>query len=143
MVKRVDNDMRRLNDIKLWFPYIGNNIRIRYIQPGVAILQTPSGVKSFSLGCSIAEPQERIKPNIKPLAGDTNPREHETKPTESPLRGLNLFLNRTWGYAALYPRLKCYTPAGFPVGNEINSLNSLTMQLIRLKPVSTTKGGQL
>jgi hypothetical protein len=44
MVKRVDNDMRRLNDIKLWFPYIGNNIRIRYIQPGVAILQTPDGV---------------------------------------------------------------------------------------------------
>ena len=112
MVKRVDNDMRRLNDIKLWFPYIGNNIRIRYIQPGVAILQTPSGVKSFSLGCSIAEPQESRNHSYKPLEGDTNSREHETKPIVSPLRGLIPCYEAYLGFRYATPQAKGLHPCG-------------------------------
>ena len=49
--------------------------------------KTPTGVKSFSLGCSAEEPQERIKPIIKPLAGDTKPIQ-QIKPFVPSLRSL-------------------------------------------------------
>lgn len=75
-------------------------------------LKTPPGVKSFSLGCSAAEPKETNNLSFKPLAGDTNPREHETKPIVSPLRGSSLFFEPFLGFSYAAPQAKVSPPCG-------------------------------
>ena len=77
--------------------------------------KTPSGVISFSLGCSEAEPLERVIPIIKPLAGDTKPTK-QMKPIVPPLRGSIPCYEAYLGFRYATPQANVFHPCGITHG---------------------------